>query len=127
MKYRSPIAVFIFSMITFGFYGWYWVVKTKGEMNKMGENIPTAWIWLIPIVGTIYWTWKYSEGAGHVTKDKLDAALCFVLLFLLGYVGSAIVQHYFNETVVAQAPEANTQTEAIIDNDNQAPVEQEKQ
>ena len=43
MKHRSPIAVFLLPLITFGIYSIYWKVKTKGEMNEKGAQIPTAW------------------------------------------------------------------------------------
>ena len=97
MQQRSPIAVFLLGMVTGGLYSWYWAVKTKGEMNKMGESIPTAWIWLIPIVGVIWWYWKYSEGVEHVTHEKLSGVLAFILLYLLHIVGQAILQDYFNK------------------------------
>jgi hypothetical protein len=97
MKQRSPAAVFLLPFITLGIYSWYWAVKTKGEMNKLGESIPTAWIWLIPVVGSIWWYWKYSEGVEHVTKGKLSGVLAFVLLLLLGNIGQAIIQDFFNK------------------------------
>jgi hypothetical protein len=97
MQQRSPIAVFLLPFITFGIYSWYWAVKTKGEMNKLGEDIPTAWIWLIPFVGGIWWLWKYSEGVEHVTREKLSGVLAFVVLILLGHIGQAIVQNSFNK------------------------------
>ena len=99
MKQRNPIAVFLLPFITLGIYSWYWLVKTKGEMNKLGESIPTAWIWLIPFVGVIWWLWKYSEGVERVTNEKLGGILSFVLLFLLGNIGNAIIQDTFNKTV----------------------------
>jgi hypothetical protein len=102
MKQRSPIAVFLLGLITGGLYSWYWIIKTKGEMNKLGEKIPTAWIWLIPFV-SIWWMWKYSEGVEHVTGEKLSAILTFVLLFLLGIIGHAIIQDSFNK-IVAVTP-----------------------
>ena len=110
MKKRSPIAVFLFGFLTLGLYSWYWSVKTKGEMNKMGEKIPTAFLWLIPIVGPIWWFWKYSEGVEHVTNKELSGVLAFIVLWLLGPIGNAIVQDYFNKigTVTNQAPAAVT-------------------
>lgn len=54
MKNRNPLLVFLLSILTGGIYSWYWLVKTKGEMNKLGEKIPTAWIWLIPIIGNFW-------------------------------------------------------------------------
>jgi len=96
---RSPIAVFFLPFVTLGIYAWYWEIKTKGELNRSGaEHIPTAWIWLIPIVGSIWWLWKYSKGVEQVT-GKYSAALTFVLLFLLGIIGMAIVQDAFNATI----------------------------
>jgi hypothetical protein len=65
-------------------------------MNKLGEHIPTAWIWLIPFVGGIWWLWKYSEGVEHVTNKSLSKVLTFVVLFVLGAIGQAIVQDFFN-------------------------------
>jgi len=97
MKNRDPIAVFALGFITLGLYSWYWAVKTKGEMNKLGETIPTAWIWLIPIVGSIWWYWRYAEGVEHVTKEKMSGVLAFVVMRLLGMIGQAIVQDSFNK------------------------------
>jgi hypothetical protein len=106
MKKRNPIAVFLFGLITLGLYSWYWAVKTKGEMNKLGEKVPTAWIWLIPIVGSIWWYWKYSEAVENVTHKELNKVLAFVVLYLLGSIGQAIIQDYFNKLVAAPAPAA---------------------
>ena len=109
MKQRSPVAVFFFGFLTCGIYSWYWAVKTKGEMNRQGESIPTAWIWLIPFVGTIWWYWKYSEGVDHVTHEKISGILAFVLLMLLGFIGQAIIQDTFNKIAEPTQPEQTTQ------------------
>jgi hypothetical protein len=97
MKNRSPVSVLVLSIVTLGIYTWYWLVKTKGEMNKLGCNIPTAWIWLIPIVGQIWWMWKYSEAVEHVTGGKMSGIMSFVLLMILGGIASAILQDSFNK------------------------------
>lgn len=104
MKERNPLAVFLLPFVTFGIYSWYWAVKTKGEMNALGENIPTAWIWLIPFVGSLWWFWKYSEGVEHVSKGKLSGVLAFILLILLGNIGETIVQDTFNKLPSTQPP-----------------------
>ncbi|HSX52774.1 MAG TPA: DUF4234 domain-containing protein [Patescibacteria group bacterium] len=104
MKKRSPIVVFALGLVTLGFYSWYWAVVTKGEMNKQGEKIPTAWIWLIPFVGALWWYWKYSEGVGHITKDKMSGILAFILLLFLSIIGQAIIQDSFNKVDGAPAP-----------------------
>jgi hypothetical protein len=87
--------VFFLSLITFGIYGLVWYVKTKNEMNAKGAQIPTAWLIIIPIAN-IYWLWKYSEGVESVTSKEMSAGLAFVLIFLLGVIGMAIVQSKFN-------------------------------
>jgi len=104
MKQRSPIAVLLLPFITFGIYSWYWAVKTKGEMNALGEKIPTAWIWLIPIVGTIWWYWEYSKGVEHVTKEKISGILAFIVMWLLGPIGQAIIQDAFNKVAEVVPP-----------------------
>lgn len=107
---RSPIAVLLLPIITFGIYNWYWQVKTKGELNRSGcSNIPTAWIWLIPFVGTIYWLWKYSVAVDEYTNRRCSAGVAFLLMFLLGSIGSAIVQNYFNEELNDQPVNNNFQ------------------
>lgn len=95
MKNRSPIAVFLLTIVTLGIYGIVWYVKTKGEMNKQGAEIPTAWLIIIPLVN-IWWLWKYSEGVEKITGGKTSGVLSFVLLWLLGSIGMAIVQSEFN-------------------------------
>jgi hypothetical protein len=105
MKQRSPIAVFFLTLITFGIYGLVWQVKTKNEMNALGADIPTAWLLIIPFVN-YYWLWKYSQGVEKVTNGKLSGVLAFVLLFLVGVIGMAIIQNEFNTAspVAAGAP-----------------------
>ncbi|MCA9332867.1 DUF4234 domain-containing protein [Candidatus Saccharibacteria bacterium] len=95
MKNRSPIAVALLPFVTFGIYALYWEVKTKGEMNELGADIPTAWLIIIPFVN-IWWMWKYCEGVEKVTGGKLSGVLAFVLLFLLSVIGAAIIQNEFN-------------------------------
>ncbi len=106
MQKRNPIAVALLPFITFGIYSIYWMVKTKGEMNSLGAKIPTAWLIIVPLVN-IWWVWKYSEGVEQVTGGKLSGVLAFVLLWLLGSIGGAIVQDSFNSvTAVASATAA---------------------
>lgn len=96
MKRRSVAAVVALSIITFGLYGIYWIVKTKSEMNAQGANVPTAWLIIIPIV-SIWWLWKFSEGVDHVTNGAMSAGVTFLLLWLLSLIGMAIVQSALNK------------------------------
>lgn len=103
MKQRSPIAVFLLPFVTFGIYSIVWQVKTKNEMNNLGATIPTAWLLIVPFVN-IYWLWKYSEGVEKVTNAAITGVLAFVLQFLLGSIGSAILQNEFNKPIASAAP-----------------------
>jgi len=96
MTRRSTIAVILLTFLTFGLYGLFWLVTTKIEMNKQGAEIPTAWLAIIPLVN-IYWIWKYSEGVEHVTERQMSGPVAFLLLWLLGVIGMAILQSQFNK------------------------------
>jgi hypothetical protein len=98
MNKRSVALVIILSIITFGIYALIWYVKTKGEMVKMGADIPSAILIIIPIVN-YYWLWKWSGGVEHVTRGKTSQAIAFILVFLLGIIGMAIIQSAFNTAV----------------------------
>jgi len=95
MKTRKPFAVFFLSCITLGIYAIVWYVKTKGEMNSKGADIPTAWMLIIPIANII-WLVKWVKGVAKVTNNALSAGLAFVLVFFLGSIGMAIIQAKFN-------------------------------
>lgn len=106
MKQRSVAAVVILSIFTFGIYTLFWMYFTKEEMNQQGAKIPTFILVFIPIAN-IYWMWKYSEGVGYVTGDKLSGPVAFLLLFILGIIGVAIVQNSLNQAPPrASLPEA---------------------
>lgn len=105
MKKRNPAAVFFLPFITFGIYSLVWEVKTKNEMNRLGAQIPTAWLLIVPFVN-LYWLYKYCEGVEKVTGGKVSTLLAFVLLALLSVVGMAIVQNEFNKVAGDQAAPA---------------------
>src|SRR5579872_5705935 len=96
MTKRSPIAVFFLSIFTLGIYIIVWRVKTKGEMNRLGANIPSAWLMIIPLVN-IWWLWEYAEGVEKITKKGMTQVVAFILLFLLSAIGDAIIQDTFNK------------------------------
>lgn len=107
LKNRSPVAVLLLPLITFGIYQIVWYVKTKNEMNQLGATIPTAWLVIVPFVN-IWWLWEYSGGVERVTKNGLSQVTSFLLVLLLGSIGDAIVQNSFNTTVAAADREPQT-------------------
>lgn len=110
MKNRSPVAVALLTLITFGIYGIYWEVVTKQEMVTKGADIPTAWLIIIPIAN-LYWAYKYCLGVEKVTNGKMSAVMALVLMLVLSIVGMAIIQDAFNNvgsetTPAPQVPQA---------------------
>lgn len=132
MKNRNPIAIILLPFITLGIYSIYWLVSTKIEMNKRGAKIPTAWLLIVPMVN-LWWMWKYSEGVEYITSNKLSGALSFILLYLLGFIGQAIVQDSFNKIPVTEfteglgsmnpvAPTTSAEATPINDQNNNPPT-----
>ena len=109
MEKRSVVGVVLLPFVTFGIYALYWLVKTKGELNSRGAEIPTAWLIIVPIAN-IYWTWKYFEGAEKVTGSKVNGVLMFVL-YLVGFsiVSMALCQDAYNNLQVADVSAPVTQ------------------
>jgi ABC-type transport system involved in cytochrome c biogenesis permease subunit len=103
IKERNIVVIYLLTVITFGIYGIYWLVKTKEEINSLGGEIPTAWLLIIPIAN-IFWAFKYCEGfASHVKKDN-NTLLWFILYILVGIIMPAIVQSELNK--LAGKPQA---------------------
>ena len=97
MKHRSPAAVLLLPIITFGIYALYWVVATKGEINDIvTDKVPTAWLLIVP-VANFFFLWKYAAGAAEVTKGGLSQGAAFALALLLGPIGYAIIQSSYNK------------------------------
>jgi hypothetical protein len=115
MTQRSPVSVALLSLVTFGIYGIFWEVKSKGEMVNQGADIPTSWLIIVPFVN-IYWLWKWSAGVEKVTNGQLSGVMTFVLMYLVGPVGAAIVQDSFNKSS-AQPEQAMDQPNVV-----QAPI-----
>jgi len=104
MKNRSLAAVILLPFVTFGIYTIYWFVSTKGELNQKGANIPTAWLLIVPFV-SIYWMYKYYEGAEQVTGGKTNAIMLFLIgLLVTSIISSAIAQDAYNNLSAMPAP-----------------------
>jgi cytochrome bd-type quinol oxidase subunit 2 len=96
MLKRSPITVLLLSIVTCGIYALIWQIKTKDEMNRSYRaGIPTAWLILVPIVGVLYWGWKWSEGAEKATG--MSAISVFLLMVLVPVVAIPVMTSKFND------------------------------
>ncbi len=121
MKKRNPLAVILLTMLTLGIYGIYWLVKTKTEMNKLGANIPTAILIIIPFAN-FYWYWKYSQGVEKVTANKLNGLLVFIGYLVVGIIMTAIVQDSFNNIENLQTASGLSSPEPMTMNDVPASI-----
>jgi hypothetical protein len=96
MKHRSPAAVLLLPIVTFGIYSLYWLVATKNDINKVASpQVPTAWLLIVPIANFVF-LWKYAVGAEQATKGAASQGATFALLLLLGPIGGAVVQSWYN-------------------------------
>jgi hypothetical protein len=93
---RNPFAVFFLTLITGGIYGIYWYASTAGEMRTRGADIP-HWIWLFIPIMNIIWIVKWATGVNHVTHGTTSTGTAFLLVFLLGIIGGAMIQSSFNK------------------------------
>lgn len=50
MQQRSVTKVILLTLVTFGIYGIYWLVVTRREMVKNGQNIPSLFIIFAPLL-----------------------------------------------------------------------------
>jgi hypothetical protein len=98
MTKRSVVGVILLTLVTFGIYNIIWFVKTKNEMNRVGADIPTGWLLIVPIAN-IWWMWKWAGGVELVTRGRQSQAIAFILVFLLSVIGMAIVQVELNNAV----------------------------
>ena len=96
MTKRSPAAVLLLPFVTFFIYWLYWLFATAGEMKAKGAEIPSAILAFIPIANFIY-LWKWSKGVEHVTNGSMSGGTAFILLFLLGNIGGAVIQSKLND------------------------------
>jgi hypothetical protein len=101
IKNRNPIGILILSFITFGIYALYWIVKTKGEINSLGGQIPTALLAIIPIAN-IYFFYKYSEAFSTYAKKDNSTIMWFLLFLVIAPVAMILVQITLNEYATAE-------------------------
>ena len=96
MTNRHPLLVIALTFCSCGLYYIYWLENSKIEMNRLGADIPTAWLLIIPFVN-IYWLWRWSQGVERVTKNALTAVPVFLLCWFIAIIGAPIIQSYFNK------------------------------
>jgi hypothetical protein len=96
IKNRNIAMVYILMIVTLGIYAIVWMVKTKGEINSLGGDIPTSWFLIIPIAN-IWWVYKYCECFSNNVKKDNNPIMWFLLYLIFSPIMPAIVQSELNK------------------------------
>lgn len=78
---RNIVGMIPLLLLTFGIYLIYWTVVTKNELNRLGAQIPTAWLFIIPFAN-IYFLYKFAQGFTIVVFKDDSQTIAYFLLFL---------------------------------------------
>jgi len=103
VKYRNPVLVILFSIITLGIYGIYWLVSTTNELRRLTSVAPdplALLLLLIPVLNIFVWIWyywKYSKAVEEISG--VQAILLFLFWILLSPVSMIITQVELNKKV----------------------------
>lgn len=78
------------------------VAVSQGSPNGATiANIITLVVYLLAFVAvvpiTFYWFFKFSKGVNHYTNGEMNTAMTFILLWLLRFIGIAVIQDKFND------------------------------
>lgn len=106
-QYRAPIRrreialCIIFTLLTCGIYGIYWMIVLNDEVNSLSGEIGATtggMVFLFSILTCgIYWIYKMGERLDRVTGKSNTGILYIVLSFLgLGIVSYALMQDTLN-------------------------------
>ncbi len=107
VKYRNPVLVIVFSIITLGIYSIYWLVSTTNELRRLKDTAPNPWallLLLVPVVNffvELWYYWKYSAAIGDISN--FESWLLFILWLLVSPAAMVIAQIELNKKAQASA------------------------
>jgi hypothetical protein len=87
----SPGKQVVLAIITFGFYGFYWMYKTADQLNNGTDAELNPILVIVPFYGQ----WILSNAAEAVTDQ--DGIILFVLFLLFGPASWFLIQSGINE------------------------------
>ena len=105
VKYRNPVFVIVFTIITLGIYGIYWLVVTTNELRRMTPLAPdplALFLMLIPLLNifvAIWYYWKYSAAVEAVSG--VQAIILFLFWIIFSPVSMVITQVELNKKAAA--------------------------
>ena len=103
IKFKNPFFVYLFTIITFGFYGIVWQVKSKRDMVAIGADIPTSWLLIVPFAN-FFWTYKWIAGYCHLKENGnpllhfIGAVLFFPYALCLPYLIQSEINKHADKT-----------------------------
>lgn len=103
MQTRNPVLVVVFSFLTLGFYGLYWIATTQNALNRktgLGSSGLTTIILSMVTFGIygIYWFYLLGKEIRKAGGREDRSILFLILGFLgLGVVSCAIAQSDIND------------------------------
>jgi len=107
VKYRNPVLIIVFSIITVGIYSIYWLVSTTNELRRLTSTAPNPWsllLLLVPLVNIFvgfWYYWKYSKAVGEISN--FESWLLFVLWLIVSPAAMVVAQIELNKKAQASA------------------------
>lgn len=107
MKRSIPLCI-VFSIITCGIYGIYWMVKMNDELNSLagvqGTSGVTVVLLTLVTCGIYGWYWSYKMGQNvDVIKGSQNTGVIYIVLALFGL---SIVNYCLMQDTINNAQQA---------------------
>lgn len=103
MQTRTPALVVVFTIITIGFYGLYWMLSTQSVLNRktgMGSSGGLTFLFMLLTCGLYTFYWWYILGK-EIRKvgGREDRSVLYLVLALFGFsiVSFAVAQSDIND------------------------------
>ena len=105
MQERNPVLVVVFSFLTLGIYGLYWIATTQNALNRktgMGSSGGLTFLFMLLTGGiyTLYWYYILGKEIRKV-GGREDRSIIFLVLSLcsFGWLVPAIAQSDINDII----------------------------
>lgn len=96
---RDLLTMAVLMLVTLGFYHFYWLYKTKEDINKIGGSVPTFVFAILPFFN-IYFNYRYAQDFVKYIRKTDDTApiILFFLLLLFApiFIAPFMIQYELN-------------------------------
>jgi len=96
-KERNPVLVLVFTLITFGIYGIYWLYQVFKQVLDEDES-PILWLlgMLVPILNFVI-LWKMCQKVEDYSGGEHDGILLFILYLVFAPAAIILIQMDLNK------------------------------